>query len=93
MPQFGQITQLKNPNQHLTRISHAQSMSPERAEQKSPGREPWEGKGHDKSPERAKQAVPPFQGLPVLVLVSQGLRPGLSCSAPAGLLTVVRNHG
>ncbi len=71
----------------LARISHALLMSPERAGHKSPVREPWEGKGNDKSPERAKQAVPLFQGVHCTHPRIPGLTPQAFLFRPYGALT------
>ena len=69
----------------LARTSHGQMNRLERAEQNSPGREPWERMAMNKSPEKAKRPASPFQGSTQSRMGTQGLRPGLSCSAPSGL--------
>ena len=62
--------------------------SPERAQQQSPGREPWECAPMQNSPERAAQAASPFQGSIEHCRCSQCSRPGLCCPAPSGLRLV-----
>jgi|WetSurMetagenome_2_1015567.scaffolds.fasta_scaffold396795_1 hypothetical protein len=64
--------------------------SAEGARQQSPGRKPWGmGSGIEaalKGRHRWQKPVSPLQGSMCLLNPSQGLRPGLCCLAPLGLL-------